>query len=286
MKKQITIGLLMAFVVLFTACTSNKKPATEQKEITIAMVNWIECIADTHLAKVVLEEKGYKVNLVNADVALVFSAVANGDADIFLEVWEPVTHKPYLEKYGDKIEYVGTLYDQGRIGLVVPQYMPINTIEELQGAKDKLDGKIVGINPGAGMMKLTEDAIRDYKLDLELVTSSEAGMLAALKRAYDRKEWVVVTGWKPHTKFTRFDLKILSDSKGIYGDAESISSYATKGWSAANPEVATFFKKFKMNDDMMGSLMIAIEGNPGKEDEAARIWYKEHKTVVDSWFVK
>ncbi|WP_163711675.1 glycine betaine ABC transporter substrate-binding protein [Mangrovibacterium lignilyticum] len=284
MKKLNLLTFLIAISLTFSACTGGNKKSPDKKKVTIAMVNWIECIANTNLAKAVLEEKGYDVELVNADVAPVFAAVARGNADLFMEVWEPVTHKPYIEKFGDQIEHIGTVYTEGRLGLVVPSYVTINSIDELNSVKDKFDGKIIGINPGAGIMTIAEKVITDYNLDYELVTSSEAGMLASLKKAYDKQEWVVVTGWKPHTKFARYDLKILDDPKKTMGDAETISVIATKGWSEQNPELATFFKNFKMDDELLGSLMLAVEGNPGKESEAAKKWYEEHKTIVDAWF--
>ncbi len=289
MKRNILVRFSLILAVFLTSCGSgNKKGATdkENKKVTIAMVNWIECIANTHLAKVVLEQRGYEVELVNADVAPVFAAVAKGNADVFMEVWEPITHQPYMEKFGDQVERLGVVYEEGRLGLVVPQYVDINSIDELNSAKGQFEGKIIGINPGAGIMSVTEKVVDEYGLDYELVTSSEAGMLASLKRAYDRENWVVVTGWKPHTKFARYDLKILDDPKGTMGAAETISTIATKGWAEANPELATFFSNFKMNDDHLGSLMLAIEENAGSEDEAALNWYNEHKALVDGWFNK
>lgn len=287
MKRNILVVASLVTTVFLTSCSTGQKKSEAEnanKEVTIAMVNWIECIANTHLAKVVLEEKGYDVELINADVAPVFAAVARGDADVFMEVWEPVTHKSYMEKFGAQVENIGTVYTDGRLGLVVPQYVQINSIDELNSVKAKFDGKIIGINPGAGIMSVTEKVIDEYDLDYELVASSEAGMLASLKKAYDKEEWIVVTGWKPHTKFARYNLKILEDPKGSMGAAETISVIATKGWTDENPELATFFNNFKMNDDLLGSLMLAIENNPGAEDEAAKNWYQEHKELVDSWF--
>ncbi len=284
MKKLTLFAVVFAASVLFNACSGGKKKAEDKKQVTIAMVNWIECIANTNLAKAVLEEKGYDVKLINADVAPVFAAVAKGNADLFMEVWEPITHKPYIEKFGDQVEHIGTIYTEGLLGLVVPSYVTVNSIDELNSVKDKFQGKIIGINPGAGIMNITKDVIKDYDLDLELVASSEAGMLASLKKAYDKQEWVVVTGWKPHTMFARYDLKILEDPKKTMGKAETISTIATKGWAEKNPELASFFKNFKMTDDLLGSLMLAVEGNPGKESEAAKQWYHEHKELVDGWF--
>jgi glycine betaine/proline transport system substrate-binding protein len=286
MRKLTFFTFIIVAGLLFNACSGGTKKAANNKQVTIAMVNWIECIANTNLAKAVLEEKGYEVKLINADVAPVFAAVAKGNADLFMEVWEPITHKPYLEKFGNQVEHIGTIYNEGRLGLVVPSYVTINSIDELNNVKNKFQGKIIGINPGAGIMSITESVIKDYSLDYELVASSEAGMLASLKKAYDKQDWVVVTGWKPHTMFARYDLKILEDPRKTMGEAETISVIATKGWAASNPELVTFFKNFKMNDDLLGSLMLAVEAAPGQEAEAAQNWYHEHRELVDNWFNK
>ena len=289
MKLFQKLSFIAIIALIFTSCGNSKQRSSNsanRKKITIAFVNWSECIANTHLAKVALEAHGYQVDLINADVAPVFEAVANGDADVFMELWEPVTHKPYMDKFGDKVEQLGTIYKDGRLALVVPEYVTIDSINQLNKYKDKFGGKIIGINPGAGIMRITNQVIKDYGLNYQLITSSEAGMLAALKKAYDQKEWIVTTGWKPHTMFAKWNLKILKDPKKVMGDAETISIIATKGWAAKNPVAAAFFSNFKMNDDLLGTLMFQVEAAPGKEDEAAKKWYEAHEKLVDGWFRK
>lgn len=100
--------------------------------VAIDYVNWAEGIAMTYFAAAILEDyMGYDVELTMADPGIVFSAIAQGDADFFLDAWLPVTHQSFMETYGDDIEDLGLNFDGARIGLVVPAYVDIDSIEDL-----------------------------------------------------------------------------------------------------------------------------------------------------------
>jgi glycine betaine/proline transport system substrate-binding protein len=89
----------------------------------------------------------------------------------------------------------------------------INSIEELNANKE-FKGEIIG--GGAGIHANTVKAIDLYGLDYEQITSSGPAMVASLDKAIRDKEWIVVTGWKPHFKWSQNDLKYLKDPKGVY----------------------------------------------------------------------
>lgn len=275
-----TLLTIFAAAILLGACGQGKG---KKKSISIAYVNWSEGIAITHLTKVVLENQGYEVKLMNADLAPVFASLSRKKADVFMDTWLPVTMKDYMDQYGDKLEELGTVYDEARIGLVVPDYVTANSIEELNKYKAKFDKKIIGIDAGAGIMRATDKAIKEYKLDFELQTSSGPAMTASLKKAIDQKEWVVVTGWTPHWMFNRFDLKILEDPKGIYGEKEKLEVIAWKGFAKENPKVAEILKKIKLSNEEISSLMAEIENSETNEEDAVKRWIKENQSLVDSW---
>jgi glycine betaine/proline transport system substrate-binding protein len=251
-------------------------------------VNWAEGVALTNLASAILQDKmGYKVDMKQGEIGMVFTSLARGDMDVYLDGWLPVTHKVYMDKYKGKLENLGTSFENARIGLVVPSYMNINSIEELNDVKDELDGKIVGVDAGAGMMKVTNKAIKEYNLDYKLLEGSEATMTAMLKKAEDKKEPIVVTGWKPHWKFATWDLKFLDDPKGVFGKAENIYTITRTGFEKDMPEVAQFLKNLKMNDKQLGSLMADIKNNSNKEPiDVAREWMKNNEELVNSWIPK
>ena len=54
-------------------------------------------------------------------------------------------------------------------------------------------------------------------------------MIASLKKAYEKEEPIIVTGWTPHWMYTAFDLKYLEDPKGAYGENENIHTIARNG---------------------------------------------------------
>ncbi|MBU5899975.1 glycine/betaine ABC transporter substrate-binding protein, partial [Vibrio cholerae O1] len=78
--------------------------------------------------------------------------------------------------------------------IAVPSYSNINSIEDLKGKASEFDGKIIGIEPGAGLTAQTKDKMmREHGLDgeYELVTSSTATMLTELTHKIGTKEEVV-----------------------------------------------------------------------------------------------
>lgn len=291
MKKFLSVVLGLVLVTgVITGCSPNTKNEAGNagtKKVKIGYVNWSEGIAMTNLAAAILEDKmDYEVDLVLADVAPIFTSLASGNTDVFLDTWLPVTHADYLEKYGDDIVELGVSYENALIGLVVPSYVDINSIDELNDSKDLFGGKIIGIDSGAGIMSATEKAIDEYNLDFELVSGSGPAMTASLKKAIDNNEAIAVTGWTPHWMFSRWDLKVLEDPKGIYGDAENIHIYSRKGFEEDLPEVAALLKNFKFSDEVLSDVMGAIEDSDKDPLDVAKDWVSNHEEQVNAWLGK
>ena len=272
----INLSLIVAFMMMFADCSDS---SNGRKQVSIGYVNWSEGIAMSYLAKVMLESKGYDVMLRNADIAPVFVSMAAGKVDVFMDAWLPATHADYIRKYGDNLEALGVAYKNARMGLVVPSYVTIRSIEELNEHKEKFRNEIIGIDVGAGLMNETERVIREYPVELTLKPSSGATMVAFLQKSIENKEWIVVTGWTPHWMFSRYDLKFLDDPQKQYGDAEQIQIMATKGFSDKDPYAAAFFRNFSLDNDQLSELMDLVEAYPMHEEEGAKIWLAEHPEV-------
>lgn len=275
--KRLISGLFIALMMgVICSCGNMDNP----KKVTIASVNWAEGVAMTQLAKAILEKQGYTVELKNADVAPVFAAVASGNADVFMDAWAPVTHKEYLDKYKGNLEILGANFKNARIGFVVPDYVDVKSIDGLNANPQHFKGKIVGIDAGAGIMGKAEKAIKAYGLNLELQSSSEAAMLAVLKKSIDKKEPVVITGWAPHYIFSLYKLKFLEDPKGVFGRIETLQTVANQKFAASKPQLVNFFRNFKLDDLELSSLLALLENN-NHEKAATEEWIKAHPSFVE-----
>lgn len=260
----------------------------EGKTIRIGWTAWSDAEAVTNVAKQLLEQRlGYKVELVMADIGVQYNGVAKGQLDVMLMSWLPNTHKAYWEKVHDQVEDLGVLYDNARLGWVVPTYVPeseVKTIEDLKkpGIADKFHHQIQGIDPGAGLMRASEGTVKAYGLDdYRLTTASDAAMVLAVDRAIKRNDWIVATAWAPHWMFAQYKLRFLDDPKQSLGGDEGIHAVARKGFEKDFPKAAAFIKSFKIPLADLQTIMLKAKESSYEKEAAAYI--KSHPQMVDEW---
>ncbi|UMZ74626.1 glycine betaine ABC transporter substrate-binding protein [Natranaerofaba carboxydovora] len=269
---------------VFTATGCEPEEAAGE-EVDLVYVEWACAVATSHLlAEVIESELGYDVNLTSAEAGMAYSDIAAGGMDVFPAAWLPVTHQSYHEEYEGEFDDLGPLYEGARIGLTVPEYVDIDSIEEMDEIAEDLDHDIIGIEPGAGVMDATESAIETYDSleDFNLVESSDAGMTAELETAIGNEEPIVVTGWTPHWKFAEWDLKFLEDPELVYGEEETINALTRLGFDEDAPEVYELLENFHITDDQLGEIMGMIE-DTGDESGSAAEWAEENQDVVEDW---
>ena len=119
--------LLLTAIVAFTLTSCNNSGNKNKKTVSILYPNWAEGIAFTHLAKVALQNKGYKVELTNLEPGLIYGELSkkNSKGDVFMDAWLPNTHKVYWDRYGKDLVKIGVAFNDGTTGLVVPVFMQI-----------------------------------------------------------------------------------------------------------------------------------------------------------------
>ena len=284
MKGRIFRNLFIIATLTLTAGAN----AMAQEPIKIGWTAWSDAEFVTKLAARVIEDRyGREVELMQTDIAPQYQGLATGSIDVMLMSWQPDTHADYVERVGDKVFNLGLLYTRARLGWAVPNYIPeseVSSIADLAkpDVVEKLDGTITGIDPGAGLMRLSREAIEKYGLDgYELQVSSGAGMTAALQRAVRRDEWIVVTAWSPHWMFGAYDLRYLDDPEGVLGSFERVHAVAHIGFYQDNIDVASFLSRMQIPIDDLQAAM--YEAQETSYEEAVTNYIAANKARIDYW---
>ncbi|NNG39716.1 glycine betaine ABC transporter substrate-binding protein [Flexivirga sp. ID2601S] len=246
-----------------------------KKPLTIGYIDWDEDIAATYLWQKILQDKGHKVTLRHvSDAGPVFVGLDQAQIDLYLDAWLPATHKTYWDKYGKNLTDLGVWYDSAPLTIAVPDYMQIDSLDQLKSVGAQVGNKIVGIEAGAGLTAAAKKMITDYGLTgWQLQTSSTPSMLAALKKATDEKKPIVVTLWRPHWAYNAFPVKDLKDPKGSMGKPDSIHAVGRKGFEKDFPDVTAMLKKFHMTDKTLSPL----------EEEVVQKHKDSPMAGVDAW---
>ncbi len=285
-----TLGLA-GLTLLLAACAgvdeqAESEPAdpAEKETVKLVYVDWVSEVASVHVVKAVIEEKlGYNCELLSVTAISMWESIAAGDQDAMVAAWLPSLHAHYYSRVEDEVVNLGPNLEGVEMGLVVPEYVEIDSIDELNDHKEVFDGRIIGIDPEAGLMEETEQVIDEYGLEYDLVSGSDLTMTSALEIAFEEERWIVVTGWNPHWKFARWDLKYLDDPKQVYGDSEYIGTIVRKGLEDDMPEVYSFLENFYWNPSDMEQVMLWFTEEDMSAEQAAKRWINANEEIVDQW---
>src|SRR5699024_3520115 len=121
-------------------------------------------------------------------------------------------------------------------------------------------GRIVGIQPGAGLMRITrEKVIPAYKLKgYELASGTTTALIEAIDTAIRNHEPILFTAWKPHWLFSAYPVRYLDDPKNAYDQADHIHAIARKGLKADAPQAYKLLNAFSLTAKQLGSLELTI----------------------------
>ena len=285
MKTLISTTLTAALVsgAVLTAPSASATEPLGQQDITIGYVAWADQMPSTYAMKVVLEQQGYHVKATTLSAAFMWQGVAQGKLDM-IAAWLPVTHGAYYAPVKEKVENLGANFTGAHQGLAVPAYLTdINTIDDLKQHADEFEGKVVGIDPGAGLMRLTKRALDEYGVNMKLAASSDATMTAVLGEAIREHRPIVVTAWTPHWMFNRWQLKYLDDPKGAFGSDEEIDTIVRKGLRQDSPRAYCVLSHFKWTPAEMGELLALNEQPNSDPYQNAKQWVDKHPEIVARW---
>ena len=282
------MGKRLAILILGMAVGLGAGAAPASEPIRIGWTAWPDAEFVTRLTARIIEERMHReVRLVQTDIAPQYRGLAQGAIDMMLMAWLPDTHDAYIKQARGDVFSLGILYGYARLGWAVPDYVPRSQVGSMADlskpeVRGRLGGTIVGIERGTGLAEASEKAMEVYGLDdYRLRLSSGADMTAALDRAIERDEWIVVTGWSPHWKFSAYDLRYLEDPKGVLGRYERVHAMAHKGFYQANPEVALMVSRMFIPIDQLQAAM--YDARQTSYEEAVERFIDNNREMVDYW---
>lgn len=193
---------------------ASQSGTTSKGNITLAYFEMDDAVATTNVAAQILRDAGYNVDATPLDNSVMWQAVANKQADALLAGWLPLTHKAQYEKFKDQLDLLGANYEGAQLGLVVPSYMNVNSIDDLKNQANKT---IVTNEPGSGATAATKSVIDQYANlkdnGWKIESSSTGAMAVSLGQAIKNHKEIIISGWTPHWIFGEYDVKFLQDPK-------------------------------------------------------------------------
>ncbi|CAM3788242.1 glycine betaine ABC transporter substrate-binding protein [Alkalicoccus chagannorensis] len=256
---------------------------SDGETIVFGMTSWTSTEVPTNIAAQILEEAGYETEFSMLDQPIIFEGMANEDIDFFMDAWLPYTEEQLWSEYEEDLVQVATSYEEVPLGWVVPEYVDIDTIGELEGNADMFDGEIYSIDPGAGIVSLSEEVmdVYDFHEEYTLTTSSEFAMVAELEDSVNNEEPVIITGWRPHSMFAEYDLKFLEDEEGIF-NLDNVYVLSYDGIAETHPRAHEILSEWSIEVGDLEEMMLEYEEEETPFDELAENWIEENRDQVDA----
>ena len=254
----------------------------QEKTIKMGTLSWEDLTPITGITKKVLEDAGYTVTVTDfAEWGIAYAALTKGDIQILTSQIDYAA-QDYWNKNKGRLEKISPVSHGLYQAIAVPTYVTIDSIDQLNENADKFGGKIIGIEPGSGLMRDAGNAVKDYGLDLTLVEGSTAAMTAALKSAVDRKEWIAVAIWEPSWMFQKFDLKFLKDPKSVFPPPQGYYWIGQKGFSEANPQARELIASVFVPNADITAINGAVKDGKSME-QAIADWTAANAGLLKLW---
>jgi glycine betaine/proline transport system substrate-binding protein len=294
--KSILSALALSVVLVPAASyTSPAKAADSEACSTMRFsdVGWTDITATTATTSVIAEALGYTADVKVLSVPVTYQSLKNKDIDIFLGNWMPTMEadiRPFLD---DKsVEDLGVNLTGAKYTLATNAKgaeLGIKSFADIAKNKDALGGKVYGIEPGNDGNRIILDMIEKDAFamkGMEVVESSEAGMLAQVARAEKSGEPVVFLGWEPHPMNANFKLTYLEGGDDYFGPnlgGAEVHTNVRAGYVSECPNAGKLISNMKFTLAMENEIMGAILNDGEDPEKAATAWMKANPDALAGW---
>ncbi|WP_333869428.1 choline ABC transporter substrate-binding protein [Cypionkella sp.] len=264
-------------------------------KVTFSDVGWTDITATTAATSLVLEALGYETETKVLSVPVTYEGMSSGDVDVFLGNWMP-TMESNIAAYRD-----AKTVDTVRANLEGAKYtLATNAKGAELGIKDFADiaahaadlgGKVYGIEAGNDGNKLILDMIEQNAFGLkdagiDIVESSEQGMLAQVERADNAGEAIVFLGWEPHPMNAKFQMSYLTGGDDFFGPdlgGATVYTNTRAGYVSECANTGKLLSNLSFTLAMENEIMGAILNDGADPKAAAKAWLAAHSDVLGPW---
>ncbi len=290
------IRIILSFMMAVLPWSSYAEEIDKKacSSVRFGELDWTDLKAANAISEVLLEQLGYRV-ILNKEVASVdiMEHMANGSIDVFLGYWQPSMNsvvQPFIDD--GSIEVLSVNMSDARYTLAVPQFVfdqGVKRFEDLKNHKDKLNGRIYGLEKDASGNRLIQGMIDQDAFELggfKLVATSEFLMQAQVKRRIRNNNWIVFLGWQPHPMNQHFDIAYLSGGQPYFGKnfgSASVHTVVRAGMSERCNNLNRFLNNLTFPAATLEWIMDMITNQFVPPDRAARLWITQHPEHLSTW---
>jgi glycine betaine/proline transport system substrate-binding protein len=282
-----------------TALCGGAFAADSTDPIKIVTNNWTSQLVLANVVGQVLQAKGYNVEYKSSDTQLQFTALASGDMDFQVEVWEGSMAESFSKGIEQGVVDLGAHDASTREDWWYPSYMNemcpgLPDWKALDACAAKLataetGGKGRFVGPPADWGKHYSERIQALKMNLQA--------------AYDRKEPVVLFNWTPNfieakfkgefVKFPDYEPACLTDPKwgsnpdAVYDCGAPAKGYLKKAGSKALtekwPGAEAILKKVSFTNPQIAAAASMVDVDGMTPEDAAKKWIAENEASWKAW---
>ncbi|WP_129140126.1 ABC transporter substrate-binding protein [Modicisalibacter coralii] len=270
------------------ALSASVRAADRDDSVRFIVPPWPGVTVKTEIVAQLLTPLGYRVDRQELSSTVGYKTLQTGDSDVFLAGWLPAQQQSF-----DAAMAAGAIVDLGnnvngaRMGFAVPGYVyaaGVTSAEDLDepANRERFGARYYSIETGSTVSDFIHQAKDDdtYGLgDWQLMESSTPGMLSEVRAAYEDHRWIAFYGWTPHWMVPEFDMHILDDPAGVYGDDQGrsdVRTIAAKPFSEANPNLVRLLDQIVFSADEQSEFIRQFGLEQRDLEDVAHEWLKAH----------
>ncbi|OLL72643.1 Glycine betaine ABC transport system, glycine betaine-binding protein OpuAC [Pseudonocardia sp. Ae168_Ps1] len=301
-----TARLVTALVAVLVTATGCAASGPDGPTVRLTQFPWSAAkVTNAILAEVVAghPELGVgELKTIQVGPATAWAGAQRGDVDALTEVAMP-NQSELAAKAEDRVGLVHPTYDGAEQGWYVPSYAlepggplaGLTSVSQLNDYADALGNRLVDSDPSFLTTEYNTKRLAGYGLNLEQVTSSEAAQIAELRRAYERRQPILVYLYRPHYVFEEMELTRLSEPNPPRDDCYTTGDGACampdySAWTAAAgdlgataPRFDALLRRFELPLDDVEKMLKRVDVDNADVETVARDYVAANPDRVREW---